>query len=325
VLLLLGTHDEIEDVLVKERELPQEFEPNAFRSRLPQDTASFKRDPLTFHQMSLLRRPKNAVTILAGCAAAGFDDIPLFLKKTVDGDFLTILEGGIDRQRFIKALDSLKDRSVSGTTVLVVPADLPWNDNWLKDASDRVSRLSSKDKFAHILFLADPTTTYQMINDDSSLVSLADISVLSLHPWHDAFLRQWLQDCELPNDPSNRKEVSQQTGNWPELLYLLVDMSGQGNRLQDRQATLEKVLCDSSKMGEIREKFGLHMQGPRDTLMSLAALGEPTSEDDLAMVGELDPNRVKADLRWAELLGLARQAGGNNWVLDPLVQRLMKP
>ncbi len=323
VLLLLGTHDEIDEVLVKERELPQEFEPNAFRSRLLDDSANLKRDPLTFQQLSLLRRQKNGVTVLSGCAAAGFDDVELFLKRNVSDGFLIIPQGSIDRIGFLKILDGLKDRKAGGTTVIVVTSVMPWNKEWLNDASDYVSKLGSKDKFAHILFLSDATTTYHMINDASSNAALMNVSGLSLHPWQDAFLRQWLEDGKMPNDPPNRRSVSQQTGNWPALLYILISFSTDGNRLSDHLSELQEYLSDPNKVEEVLSHFGLNILGPREVLKSLATLGEPTSADDLASVGDFNPDKVEADLRWAELLGIARRAGGDCWMLDPIVQQLL--
>jgi hypothetical protein len=42
---------------------------------------------------------------------------------------------------------------------------------------------------------------------------------LSLKPWHDVALRQWLQDCNFPSDKNSREKITIGTGNWSTLLY----------------------------------------------------------------------------------------------------------
>jgi len=323
ILLLLGTHDEIEDVLVKDREPPQEFESNVFRSRLPDDPSSVKRNPLTFEQLSNLQRRKNAVAVLTGCAAGGIDDLIPFFRKTVEGKYLTILDGTTDFNNFLKALDKLNDRPSDGTTILVVSGDTPWNTQWLTSAWKKVSGFSSKDRFAHVLFLADPTTSFQMIKDGDTTIP-QEVAGMTLHPWHDTFLRQWLEDCQLPNDLPNRQEVRQMTGNWPGLLYMLIRSSREGNRLQDRLSALNQEMTDNANTSKLLKLFGLELPEPREVLTMLATLEEPTTEQDLASLGEFDIDRVNRDIRWAELMGLVKRVGVDTWDIDPIVQFLLK-
>jgi hypothetical protein len=323
VLLLLGTHDEIEDVLIKDREPPQEFEPSTFRSRFPDDPFNVRRNPLTFEQLSNLQRRKNAVTVLTGCAAGGINDVIPFFRKTLEDRFLSVLDGTVNRNGFLKVLDGLRDRTSDGTTILVVSENTPWNSQWLTDAWKKVSAFSSKDRFAHVLFLADPVTIFQTIREEGAGTP-EEVAGLTLHPWHDVFLRQWLDDCQLPNDSPNRQHVSQVTGNWPGLLYMLVCNTREGARLQDRLIELNKAMANGAGASEILKMFGLNLPEPREVLTLLATLGEATTEQDLASLGEFDIDRVGKDLRWAEFLGLARRVGADIWNLDPIVQDLLE-
>jgi hypothetical protein len=322
VLLLLGTHDEIEDVLIKEREQPQEFESSTFRSRFQKDLSSTKRNPLTFDQLSNLQRRRNGVTVVTGCKAAGIDDLIPFLETSIDAKYLSIFDGTADRGSFMRQLDKLNDRAADGTTIMVVSADSPWNFNWVSEASHKISGLSSKDRFAHVLFLADAATTWQVINEAGTTIP-DQVSSLNLQPWHDAFVRQWLEDCQLPNDPVNRKNVVLATGNWPSLLYMLVPTVREGSQLHDRLSTFNSKICEAASRPEILKAFGLDIPDPREIVSLLATLGEEARETDLASLGETDLNRVQLVMKWAELLGVARRSGAESWNLDPIVQRIL--
>jgi len=323
VLLLLGNQEEIEDVLIKEREPAQEFDSSTFRARLPQEPSNFRRHPLTFQQLAALTRPFNAVTVLAGSRATGLDDVLAFLRATVGDKFLLPLDRASDRAGFKHELDRLKDRAESGTTVAVVPADVPWSYAWVADARDRLARLSSKDKHAHILFLADPASAWAAIQSGED-ADASEVNQMHLSRWQDSFVRQWMEDCGLPNDQAMRNKVREATGYWPHLLYMTGPSGRHGSRIAERLDALHDGFLDPAQRVRTLAAFGLDLHDPQNVLMSLALIGEHINEEELAQLADIDLSMVSRVMRWAGLMSLAVPTDEGGWRLDPIVQRLLQ-
>ena len=88
VLLLLGNREEIEEVLEKPREVPKRFEPSSFHARFSDTDTT--RCPLTYEQESQVQAA-GGVAVIAGCKAAGIDDVTRFLSKRFDRASLEFL------------------------------------------------------------------------------------------------------------------------------------------------------------------------------------------------------------------------------------------
>ena len=322
VLLLLGSKEEIEDVLVKDREPAQEFDPSTFRARLAQEPSNVQRHPLNFQQQDVLTRPTNAVTVLAGSRAAGLDDIVHFLRATIGEKFFVSLDGATNRPDFKQQLERLKDRAENGTTVAVVPAEVPWSDGWVADACQRLERLSSKDRHVHVLFLCDPAAAWAAIQSGEEM-DWPDVNRMQLSPWQDPFLRQWMEDCGLPNDKALRTQVAEVTGLWPNLLYDAFRGSRDGVRVVERLEALQRRLSDPERSMSLLSAFGLDLPDVELVLRPMASLGEALPEEELELITELDAGFVAKVMRWAQIMNLASRSLDGRWRLDLVVQGLL--
>lgn len=326
VLLLLGTLDEIESVLVKEREPAVEFESAVFRAPMRSDPSSNKRHPLTYQQLSELLRRANSVTAIAGTRAAGIDEIIPALKDYLgqSGD-LEVLDDCRDRPSFTRSLDRvLKARGREGTTVVVVPWFTPWTADWVVEARHRLSRLSSHNRFVSMVFLAEPATLWRLGDEHPGLHAL-DVAWMSLLPWHDGFVRHWLQELHLPNDLEQRRRLAEATGNWPELLYGLLDGCTEAGELEARIAAKAASTGSDEERQAHLEAFGLATHDAYPTLEALAVVGVPVESASLADVADLPEEAVTQALHWADLLGLVRREGGQFWSIDPMLRTVIVP
>ena len=325
ILLLLGNEEEIGDVLLKQREPTQEFDPATFRARLAEDPSDVRRNPLTFQQDLILTRPANSVTMLSGTQAAGLDDVLPFLRASVSPRFLLVLEGARDQADFKRDLERLKDRPENGTTVAVVPAHVPWSYAWVADAHDKLGRLSSKGKHAHVLFLCDARSAWSAICS-GEVVDWPDVNHMFLSPWQDSFLRQWLEDCHVQNDRQTRDLINAATGCWPVLLYQSGLGSREGVRVQERIEAMQQAFGGGAGRDALLASFGLDVQEVLPVMRTLAAVAEPVPADELAVLAEVDERQVQDVLAWARMMQLAaREATGEGrWTLDSVVQRLLQ-
>jgi hypothetical protein len=223
VLLLMGTPEEIEAVLLQPREAPLQYEPGTFRSAIGTKDNS-RRSPLTAQQESKLLLSENGVSIVFGNLAAGLDDLKVYLKslfikkKEVFYYYWEDISSATDFSQSLK--ERIRNRQKDGTTLVFVSSACPWNQNWVDEAIGQVDRLRAKNSFVRVVFVADTQKTWQLISKSSTdFISVKKLTTLSLKPWHDAALRQWLQDCNLPSDKVAREKIASVTGNWSTLLY----------------------------------------------------------------------------------------------------------
>ena len=322
VLLLLGGLQDIEDVLIKDRELPQEFESETFRARKSGDTHGVMRHPLTFSQLNLLTRAANETSVLAGSDAAGLPDLISFLRASPQEEYLVVLDEVTDLASFTKALEGLKKRPEGGTTLIIVPPSVPWTRRWVADAHSRLARLTSRNKHAHVLFVLDAASAWSTLRDEGGL-DWEHVSVVTLQRWQDAYVRQWLQDCGFPDDPGFRTELKRVTGFWPFLLYEFADLCRGSTRPRDALARLSARFDDAAYRHTTEKRMALDNAETRAVLHPLAELGTATASD-LALLSDKDRTTVDLALAWSAAMGLAQRDSLENWTLDPVAQRLLK-
>lgn len=179
-----------------------------------------------------------------------------------------------------------------GTTVLFVGPDCAWSTEWVDHALARVKGLKSKDNPVRVVFAADPTTLRVVLHDGLT----DEVDVVSLEPWTDDFLKEWLQETNQASDASVRKAILEQSGGWAEFIHESHGSDGKGiDALGEAKRRLERLgiedpqalsLLDAKPIEEIRS--GAHGEAP----------------------GRL--------LRWAELLGLARVRRGGSGATAPI-------
>ncbi|HEY9694173.1 MAG TPA: ATP-binding protein [Oculatellaceae cyanobacterium] len=328
VVLLLGTESEIEEQLLRSREPSLGYDPEIFRSALRNDLS--RRSPLTVQQESALRRRENGVSIICGCPAAGLDELSDFLVSAVGQEFLIPIEDVAENSSFAKHLSNLdkRERDIDGTTIVFVSSTCAWNQEWVKIAQEKVKRLKSKKSFARIVFVANPSKLWDLIgNNYLNSRNFQDVSIFSLTPWHDAALRQWLEDCDLALNKESRDKITEITGNWPVLLQRFYQHAQLDTNWEPHLQRLGESLNNADVLSELAVLMGLdriyEQQKPKQILHVLATL-EKASTEDLIEIGEgISDKIVDHTLRWAELLRLAYPVGKGNWSIDPLVSRIL--
>lgn len=324
VLLLLGTQEEIEAVLNKDREPAIEFESSSFRPPLSRTPSAPGRNTFTYQQLSRLLQRANDITVVTGTNAAGIGSVTSSLEDYLGSSTgLVVMNDCADRQAFGKALHlALADRPKDQVTIFVIPETLPWTDLWLQEAKERLQRLHSASKFASVIFVAEPATLWRLL-DDEAQVDEGEQPWMSLLPWRDGFLRHWLEERQLQLEPEDRRRLSEATGLWPAAISEIAGDCTERRVLRERMNPTndgDAVLAlEEAWVGQ----FGLSVAEPAMVIDVLARLGEPVAAEDLALVAETSLERVAKSLRWGELLGLTHREGAGYWTVDALVKKLL--
>lgn len=325
VLLLLGSLEEIEAVLIKDREPTVEFESAVFRPPLRSAPASPRRNPLTYQQLSELMRRSNTITAIAASRAGGIEDLVSGLQDYLgQSASLVLLDDCSDSASFSRSLDrELKGRTADGITVMLVPSSVPWSALWVQDAKQKLALLRHPSKFVSLAFVADPHTLWGAISDEATFAGM-DVPWMSLLPWTDEFVRHWLEERQLPNDVEQRKQILQVTGFWAGLLQEIVAQCTEARELKRRVEAADLRSLTGETAIRYAAELGLSVHEPHRVLKTFAMWGDSVEPDELAMVAECDLKEVNRVLRWADLLGLARRGGGDFWSLDPLVKAIFQ-
>lgn len=325
VLLLLGNQEEIEAVLVKDREPAVEFESASFRPQLRRAPAGAERNVFTYQQLSRLLRRENSITVVTGSPAAGIGDVVASLEDYLGKEAApVVLANCTDRKSFGSALSTaLAEREKDLVTAFVVPDTSPWTDLWITEARQRLDRLTSGSKFASLVFVAEPATLWRLLGNETSLEN-GQPPWMSLLHWRDEFLRHWLDERQLQLEPEDRRRLGLVTGCWPALLMDLVGDANELRTLRERMSTANERWFSSPEMVALwRDRLGLKVSEPVQVIDLLARLGEPVDVAELAAVGEMSVERVTVSLRWGELLGLARSEGAGFWMVDPIAGKAL--
>ena len=323
IFLLLGNQEEIETVLVKSRQPTGEFDSAAFRAHLRDQPNSPHRNPLTYQQLSELLSQENSILALAGSVAAGSDGLVPALK-----DYLALTSSGTlveiggcgDHVAFASALENItKKKQYDGLTLVVVPDTVPWSGIWVRDAKRLLARLRSPSRFVSVVFVADPVMMWGALGDE--VLRELEIPWMSMLPWRESFVRQWLEDLKLPNVS---ERLGAATGFWPSLLYSMVEKRSIGNEFERRIDAAVHRWTDPQEVSKYLAEFGLNLHLPQQILGILAEWGPPAEPSELAELSECSRDVVDRALRWGELLGLARREGGDLWTLDPIVKQVLQ-
>lgn len=326
VISLMGTEEEIQAQLLSSREAPTEYEPATFRAAFGKANpdAVSRRSPLTALQESELRsRNRNGISIIFGCSAAGLEELPDFLISTFGHEFFIHIDSAFDRVGFAKHLNDLGFRVKDGTTLMLISPTCPWSEFWVDDALQKLRGLRSKTSLVHIAFVADPEAAWRWAGPHSPGGELS-IQTISLKPWHDAALRQWLDDCGLPSDKSSRERITHITGNRPILLQRFYQRSkADPHRWKHYLEELDTTLHEPKVADELVRSLGLTVHDPRKVWRDLAALGEVSAEDLAGVIEDVPGDIVQQSLRWADLLSLVIPVGHGSWRIDPWVGRLL--
>ncbi len=323
VLPFMGTAEEIEHNLLRDRELPQQFQSASFRAHDPRNSDVPSRSPLTYDQEGRLRANSNGVSVVCGLKSSGYDHVLRFLSQREASDSYVELTESSDHLGFGKELDRHLDRRTEGTTIYAVPDKVPWSENWVGRALESVQRLRSEDRYARVLFMADPSHLFQLLSALEELIPRG-LQWVSLRPWKEEFLRQWMEDVGFQDTRDVRRDVIGRTGGWPMLLTRLYDLV-RDKGLASGLDYLDRGMIDPHSIADCLRDFGLDDPVRKNVLLCLAQLGEADFEGLETVVDDegINADSLQRVLKWAELLHLVRRVEENSWQPDGVVARLL--
>ena len=330
VLMLMGTAEEIEENLLRPREVPQEVDSRAFRAHDPKGTDFPSRNPLTYQQEGSLRVMKNGVSIVCGLPASGYDDVLRFLnrKKT---DPIIQLEHSTNHDEFKEVLVRHFDRRPEGTTIYVISATIPWSKRWVETALERVRGLDlrgRRDKSVRVLFMADAARLLKLHIAREALddLNLKRLEWVPLRPWRESFLLQWIDDLGFPDAAEKCPKIVQLTGGWWALLQQLYYLVKEAGNFDEGLERLDTELGDSTSFQHLEKQFCLDCLGSRRDVLCYLADYKAADFADLRAFAEerdVDKDTLMSILRWAELLHVVRR-NGTTWEIDGVVGRLLR-
>ena len=317
VLLLLGNSEDVADVLVREREMPVEFEPDTFRARMPNDDGP-ERHPLTFVQRRSYSHRHSGVSVAFGSRALCLDRLISFLKSDRDCDHIQIVSHADSRKEFQQTFEAISGARQTGHTLLIVPSTAEWDSEMVRFTQKSTARLTSKDRTLHVLFVADPQKSWQLATDPSLF---EQINRIELRQWSDNYVRQWLNDQELASTLIERNSIQEAIGYWPMLLQQLGKAKG---------TTLKtKLHSFKERLKELRSTsfdtdFGLDVVEPTALLREMASSDIAETAEDLSILTSMDQDLVNQSLAWAKAMHLVQCDVNDRWSLDPLITLHLK-
>ena len=325
VLLLLGDSENMLEVLVKERDLPEAFEASAYHARYGQgNPQASRRGPLTYEQEALLKRG-GRVAVLCGTDAANLSSLEKFLSDRMEQNRLRQLDLCIDEAGLRKQLTAL--RPGRGTYVYLV-GGAPWTMRWLETAADALKR-TRRGSAIRVAFQADPDQLWSLIEvlpeeylDESN--GLFDW--IPAQPWNSAFLRRWCDDQNLHEANTKIDDLLDVSGGWPLLLerYAESDQKTWNAKIGELRDHI------AANGGELLNALGLGTDAARLQLAALRDCDVLTPEDVEAHASRLsqdgnrifEPGALRRRLCWALQLGLVHDKAGE-LSLNSLVSRIL--
>ena len=326
VLLLLGDTENIMDVLVKNRDLPDVFEASAFHGHYPQGPSqSPRRGPLTHEQESLLKRG-GRIAALCGTRAANLPAVCEFLDERMGKGLVRRLDPCLDDNELARRLNAL--RPGRDTHVCLVGEHDPWSLRWIERAGD-VLHKAQRGAALRVVFPADPDQLWRIVAelpDEFLEHSNGLFDWVTAQPWTAAFLRRWTSDQNLHEASPKIDELLELTGGWP----LLLERYAESNEKTWKAKSAALAEYVTANADELLDALGL---GNKATCLEVAALrdcGTLTSEE-VEVYGSLlaeegshafRPGVLRRRLFWAIQLGLVQDVSGS-LSLNPLVARIL--
>lgn len=331
LLVLIGDEEEIVRQLGSKRDAVPPFDPAVFRGAYragggAETSDLARRNPLTLKQAYELKSPTNAILVACGTAAAGFEELLPFLEAD-HGEYFQLIGETPSLRHFDQKLEHLiKNRRTTpaGNTIILVPPSSNWTMEWGNVALQRLRKLTSATSFVKVVFAANPALLWRLCRTQGAEAFAQGTPLVTLGPWHDCALQQWLVDCDM--GLIDRAHLSQATGNWPELLGQFYGrVKDNLHRWQPVLDEVETQILDPGHATTLVRAFGCDTSPPGRVLKAVAQWGQPIDPESVRdLVDSELRDAVPAAWRWAELLGLVRPASAGEWALDPIVELALR-
>ena len=321
VIALLGTDEEIFAKLEEPREPEPQFSPEVMRSPLSV-AHQRRRSPLTWRQESALLM-QGGVFVIVGCPAAGLDDCAtrvqeLFRNRTRQ---LQPHEKRGDLERI------LRSKRKAGSQAVVVPPEVLWDWEWVREAADILGRRTKAGELT-VIFLCSASKLWHVLSKapvGSGFGLPEGPDLLTLGPWGDDAVRVWLDDIGVVANSKERQNIREVTGYWPLLLY---EFHNQAANRADWRSALEdlskRLDGDPAYRSNLLEQFGIARNGPGTILRWLSLQEECAEEDVIELLKDThSTTEVQLALEWGRKLNLITYGKGERLRLDPVVRRLV--
>lgn len=330
VQLLMGTEREVEAALASPRppEVYQPLAPVVFRRPGPRGGTDPVRSPLTAQQEADLRAPRDGINLVVGTLAAGLGDVVSFLQQPRDQSPTDVLPTSATLEELGPALEVAPRHGGISAKLVVVGPDVPWSERWIYTALERAQTRRGRVHFTQAAFVTTPGLLWELLREHRGLANdlrKLSISIVTLQPWHEAAVRQWVEDLHRAAEGEFIELLREATGFWPRLLYPYAEAIR-----ADKPSVLRQKLKQAAQSPHVdeatRAAFGLDLPVPGAVLRILADYGPLTPEDWADMVGAEDETLLAdvPDVRqWADLLGLASVNPKGEVAVHPIVRRLL--
>jgi hypothetical protein len=215
-----------------------------------------------------------------------------------------------------------KHRDSEGV-VLTIPASAPWTEEWVRDVIEflRTHKAAAE---AQVVFTGGPETVWAMLTSNRNVFEELEqlgVKLLSLAPWHEQAVRQWLDDCGYAIGPDGRKQVRELTGGWPLLLYRFHELS-QGDE-SHWDSHLGQLQTAGPEREVLRGAFGLTAGLCARVIGSVAVISPASEEYIIGSVQEPGwAELVARGLEWGRRLNLLRFSSQGRWEVDSVIQQL---
>ena len=319
ILVLLGTRVEIEQILHKDRRVPEEFLAASLRARYDSKGGIQRYGMLTYEQEERLR--DCTVAVIVGSRAAWIDEVYEFLARPPTEPSPRVLEECLDANQLVRQLTLSRPPIRGETRVYLVPSQCPWSISWLRAALHALGRVK-RGRFIRVVFVADPAMLWMALNDleDESVVRDGQIDWVGAGPWDMAFLRHWCDIQDLSVDRDQINDLMNVSGGWPAVLerYEKSPSKKWDRRIRD----LGQRIADESE--DLKRYLGIDAEAQKQLLELLKCEG--FSEGDLQELGYTDEflATIKRRLRWSVHLRLVTLHEGTI-EFNSLVKRILSP
>lgn len=280
--------------------------------------------PLTLWQEEELRKAEHGVAVLFGSSALGLEDLSYFIELSVGAEQLYVLDQVFAPHRFLRQIRQIATRrSDDDMTFVLVSHQTPWDSSWVRSALELVQQMQTSNRPMRIVFVADPPSTWSMIPSIQPLQQEGAM-MLSLQPWHDSALIQWLDQLSFPGENKIRRSILRVTGNWSFALKFFYRQMKQNPTQWARHLGSLKQVLDSKELAQKALRImGLTHKTTLSILQKLA-MEEPSTQEAMERAfAHAPPRLITRALLWAERLSLAKYEN-YFWTIDPLVARLLK-
>jgi hypothetical protein len=200
----------------------------------------------------------------------------------------------------------------------IIPHTTSWTRQWVKIASELVRRkTSSKNRFLRIVFIADPSSAWDLSGDREAIEDR--VSEITLRPWREAAMRRWMEDVGFgPKAIGRCEDIMRKTGGWSLLLHRL-GKACHGSP-QNWREVLDEIHASWPNHEEWKDSYKFPIQATT-VFKELTGFDVPLGTDDLS--GFAPGTDVRRVLWWADRLSYVREPKPDNWVLDQLIRSLI--